>query len=314
MGRYLPHGVYPSPTAEPSRWVIGWHFTDRICWKITRFSTISFLPSGKRVQRRGWNKRGIRRTAWRGQAGCVRAETLRKTGVAFLPVASQVYPRKQDYAVVSALAGLGASLHKFAFDLRLLQSPALGELSEPFVRNKLAPLPCLSSAIPSGPRNQLAGTLPGQPATPGVGQCRNSLLERTLDDSANRRILLPESFLATDELLRTPAASSPNCAWMNLPSPAIWPFTDHSQPPNGVNVTGQIRGGPASHARMHSQECHAGLGCVRRVKIIRLFHNVPGWGIIGVSLGAGDPCFNGCPFARWERSGKGTPDGKKDSG
>jgi adenylosuccinate lyase len=50
----------------------------------------------------------------------------------FYAVSTQTYPRKQDYQVISALAGLGASLHKLAFDLRLLQSPPIGELSEPF--------------------------------------------------------------------------------------------------------------------------------------------------------------------------------------
>ena len=50
----------------------------------------------------------------------------------FYEISTQTYPRKQDYQVLSALAGLGASLSKFAFDLRLLQSPPIGELSEPF--------------------------------------------------------------------------------------------------------------------------------------------------------------------------------------
>ncbi len=49
----------------------------------------------------------------------------------FFPVTTQVYPRKQDYDVISALAGMAASLYKFAFDLRLLQSPLTGEVSEP---------------------------------------------------------------------------------------------------------------------------------------------------------------------------------------
>jgi adenylosuccinate lyase len=62
----------------------------------------------------------------------------------FFPVATQVYPRKQDYMVLSALAGLGASLYKMAFDLRLLQSPPLGELGEPFGGRQVG-----SSAMPS---------------------------------------------------------------------------------------------------------------------------------------------------------------------
>ena len=61
----------------------------------------------------------------------------------FFPITTQVYPRKQDYRLVSALAGLGASLYKFAFDLRILQSPPIGELSEPFGRMQVG-----SSAMP----------------------------------------------------------------------------------------------------------------------------------------------------------------------
>ena len=48
------------------------------------------------------------------------------------PIATQTYTRGQDYTVLAALAGLAAALHKFAFDLRLLQSQGFGEWSEPF--------------------------------------------------------------------------------------------------------------------------------------------------------------------------------------
>ncbi|MFN2236974.1 MAG: lyase family protein, partial [Anaerolineales bacterium] len=61
----------------------------------------------------------------------------------FFPVTTQVYPRKQDYDVISALAGMAASLYKFAFDLRLLQSPLIGEVSEPFETKQVG-----SSAMP----------------------------------------------------------------------------------------------------------------------------------------------------------------------
>ena len=63
--------------------------------------------------------------------------------LSFFPVTTQVYPRKQDYDILSALAGMGASLHKFAFDLRLLQSPPIGELAEPFDKKQVG-----SSAMP----------------------------------------------------------------------------------------------------------------------------------------------------------------------
>ena len=87
----------------------------------------------------------------------------------FFPVATQVYPRKQDYQVVSALAGLGASLYKFAFDLRFLQSPPIGEWSEPFGRQQVG-----SSAMPfkRNPINaEKIDSLARQfaDATPGLG-------------------------------------------------------------------------------------------------------------------------------------------------
>ena len=127
-----------------------------------------------------------------------------KLGLPFYPVASQGYPRKQDYTVVSTLAGLGASLHKFAFDLRLLQSPPLGELSEPFGEKQVgsSAMPFKRNPIRAEKINSLARYLASLPRL-AWDNAANSLLERTLDDSANRRILLPESFLTTDELLRT---------------------------------------------------------------------------------------------------------------
>jgi adenylosuccinate lyase len=127
-----------------------------------------------------------------------------KLDLPFYPVASQVYPRKQDYDVVSALAGLGASLYKLAFDLRLLQSPPLGELSEPFGEKQVgsSAMPFKRNPIRAEKINSLARYLASLPRI-AWDNAAHSLLERTLDDSANRRILLPEAFLATDEILRT---------------------------------------------------------------------------------------------------------------
>ncbi len=122
----------------------------------------------------------------------------------FIPVSSQVYPRKQDYEIISALAGLGASLHKLAFDIRLLQSPSIGEVSEPFGENQIgsSAMPFKRNPIQSEKINSLARYLASLPRI-AWDNAANSLLERTLDDSANRRILLPEVCLATDELLLT---------------------------------------------------------------------------------------------------------------
>jgi adenylosuccinate lyase len=120
----------------------------------------------------------------------------------FYPVATQTYPRKQDYQVVSALAGLGGSLYKFAFDLRLLQSPPIGELAEPFKTKQVgsSAMPFKRNPISSEKIDSLARALAQFPRM-AWDNAAHSLLERTLDDSANRRFLLPEAFLITDELL-----------------------------------------------------------------------------------------------------------------
>ncbi|KPL78734.1 adenylosuccinate lyase [Ornatilinea apprima] len=122
----------------------------------------------------------------------------------FYPVATQTYPRKQDYEVISALAGLGGSVYKLAFDLRLLQSPPIGELSEPFAKKQVgsSAMPFKRNPINAEKMDSLARALAVMPQV-AWGNAAHSLLERTLDDSANRRSMLPEAFLITDELLRT---------------------------------------------------------------------------------------------------------------
>ena len=126
-----------------------------------------------------------------------------RLGLPFFPVTTQTYPRKQDYQVISALAGLGATLHKFAFDLRLLQSPPIGELAEPFGRRQVgsSAMPFKRNPINAEKIDSLARALAQMPRL-AWDNAAHSLLERTLDDSANRRILLPEAFLISDELLQ----------------------------------------------------------------------------------------------------------------
>jgi adenylosuccinate lyase len=117
-------------------------------------------------------------------------------------ITTQTYPRGQDYALLAALAGLAAALHKFAFDVRLLQSQGMGELAEPFGEKQVG-----SSAMPfkRNPVNaekicSLARFVGALPAVAWENTAQ-SLLERTLDDSANRRAVLPEAFLALEECL-----------------------------------------------------------------------------------------------------------------
>ncbi len=119
------------------------------------------------------------------------------------PVATQVYPRKQDYRVLTALAGLAISLYRFAFDLRLLQSPPLGEWSEPFGAKQVgsSAMPFKRNPINAENMDSLARYVAALPRV-AWDNAAHSLLERTLDDSANRRVILPNAFLASEELLR----------------------------------------------------------------------------------------------------------------
>lgn len=128
---------------------------------------------------------------------------MQSLGLPAVPVSTQTYPRKTDLLVVNALASLAQTLHRFALDLRLLQSPAFGELAEPFGARQVG-----SSAMPFKRNPVLAERICSLArfvaALPAVAwaNAANTMLERTLDDSANRRLMLPEAFLASDEMLR----------------------------------------------------------------------------------------------------------------
>jgi adenylosuccinate lyase len=118
------------------------------------------------------------------------------------PVATQTYPRRQDWDVLNALAGLGLTIYKLAFDLRFLQSPLCGEWAEPFGRAQVgsSAMPFKRNPVNSENLDSLARLLAALPQVAWDNAAHN-LLERTLDDSANRRVVLPEAFLIADELL-----------------------------------------------------------------------------------------------------------------
>jgi adenylosuccinate lyase len=117
-----------------------------------------------------------------------------------LPVTGQTYTRKIDAQVLGVVAGIAASASKFSGDVRMLQ--AFGEVEEPFETEQIGSSamaykrnPMRSERIAALAR--FVQTLePNANLTHGV-----QYFERTLDDSANRRLAIPESFLATDAVL-----------------------------------------------------------------------------------------------------------------
>jgi adenylosuccinate lyase len=117
-------------------------------------------------------------------------------------VATQTYPRKLDYLLLSALAGMGASLSKFAFDVRILASPGFGDLAEPFGAKQVgsSAMPFKRNPVMAERIDSLARLLPAY-ADVAWQNASTNLLERTLDDSANRRTILPEALLCSDEIL-----------------------------------------------------------------------------------------------------------------
>ncbi len=124
-----------------------------------------------------------------------------KLGIAKpIPVCGQTYTRKIDSKIIGVLAGIAQSMHKMTNDLRLLQH--LKEIEEPFEKSQIG-----SSAM-AYKRNPMRSERIAALARLVIANLANPMMtmssqwfERTLDDSANRRISLPESFLAVDGIL-----------------------------------------------------------------------------------------------------------------
>ena len=137
-----------------------------------------------------------------GRSAEMEAYVLERFGLTAREISTQTYPRKLDYLLLSALAGLGASLSKFAADVRVLASPGFGELGEPFAQSQVGSsvMPFKQNPILSERIGSLARLLPAYADVTWQNAATN-LLERTLDDSANRRIVLPEALLCADELV-----------------------------------------------------------------------------------------------------------------
>ena len=137
-----------------------------------------------------------------GRARELETKVMAKLGLKAFPVATQTYPRKQDWLVLNALAGLAGSLYKFAFDLRILQAQPFGEWSEPFGSRQVgsSAMPFKRNPIRAENMDSLARLIAALPRV-AWDNAAHSLLERTLDDSGNRRLILPQAFLICDELL-----------------------------------------------------------------------------------------------------------------
>jgi adenylosuccinate lyase len=116
------------------------------------------------------------------------------------PVTGQTYPRKVDAFVLDALSGVGQSSAKFATDIRLLAR--LKELREPLAEGQVgsSAMPYKANPMRSERITALARWLMAIAANPAQTAAAQ-WLERTLDDSANRRMALPEAFLAADAIL-----------------------------------------------------------------------------------------------------------------
>src|SRR5690349_21569981 len=129
-----------------------------------------------------------------------RAVTAKLEFASSIPVSGQTYTRKLDAQVLGVVSGVAASAAKFSADIRMLQ--AFGEIEEPFERDQIGSSamaykrnPMRSERIASLARF-VSSLEPNANQTHAV-----QFFERTLDDSANRRLTIPESFLATDAIL-----------------------------------------------------------------------------------------------------------------
>ena len=116
------------------------------------------------------------------------------------PVSGQTYSRKMDTRVLNVVAGIAASAHKFSNDIRLLQH--LKEIEEPFEKNQIGSSAMAYKRNPmrSERISSLANYVMVTALNPAITSA-TQWFERTLDDSANKRLSVPECFLAIDGIL-----------------------------------------------------------------------------------------------------------------
>lgn len=136
-------------------------------------------------------------------AADLEARVMHALGLDAFTITHQTYPRRQDWTVVNALASVAMTGYRLAFDVRLLQSPPFGEWAEPFGAKQVgsSAMPFKRNPINAENVDSLARLVAALPRVTWDNAAHH-LLERTLDDSGNRRSVLPEAFLVTDEILR----------------------------------------------------------------------------------------------------------------
>lgn len=115
-------------------------------------------------------------------------------------VSGQTYTRKLDYQVISILSGIAQSMHKMTNDIRLLQS--LKELEEPFEKNQIGSSAMAYKRNPmrSERISSLSKYIITESLSPALVEA-TQWLERSLDDSANKRLAIPQAFMAADAIL-----------------------------------------------------------------------------------------------------------------
>lgn len=125
-------------------------------------------------------------------------------GIEAFDASTQVYTRKQDLRIVEALSNIACTLHKFSQDFRVLQSPPIGEFSEPFGKFQVgsSAMPFKRNPINSEKIDSLTRLIEASYQV-AWQNAATTVLERSLDDSANRRVFIPEAFIALDEVLIT---------------------------------------------------------------------------------------------------------------
>ena len=129
---------------------------------------------------------------------------MEELGIKAYDAATQIYSRKQDLRIIEALSSIACTLHKFSLDFRILQSPSIGEFSEPFGKMQVgsSAMPFKRNPINSEKIDSLSRIVENAYQS-AWNNAATTVLERSLDDSANRRIFIPESFIALDEMLIT---------------------------------------------------------------------------------------------------------------